>query len=163
MGQPALKYSFEEKRGLEKAHLTYGDFVHRFGAYFVDSLIFCVPIFVLGLVIQILTPDSMTGTNAEVLLGSAFGLLWLGAIIGSGLYFAYFESSEKEATPGKMIFGLKVTDLNGNSTSFGKATARYWAKMISAIPFGLGFVMPLLTEKKQALHDILVGTLVLKK
>ncbi len=163
MGQPAFKYSFEEKREVEKAHLHYGGLAHRFGAYLVDSIIFSVPVFIVGLIIQIIAPATVTQTNAQAILGSALGLLVLAAVIGSWLYFAYFESSENQATPGKMVFGLKVTDLNGNRISFGKATGRYWAKMISAIPFGLGFIMPFFTQKKQALHDILVGTLVFKK
>jgi uncharacterized RDD family membrane protein YckC len=79
------------------------------------------------------------------------------------LYFTMLEASAKQATPGKMVLGLIVTDLDGNQLSFGKANGRYWGKIISALILMIGFIMAGFTEKKQALHDILAGTLVIKK
>jgi uncharacterized RDD family membrane protein YckC len=72
------------------------------------------------------------------------------------------ESSSMQATLGKMALGLKVTDLNGKQISFGKATGRYFAKIISAIILLIGFIMVAFTEKKQGLHDMIAGTLVVK-
>jgi uncharacterized RDD family membrane protein YckC len=56
-----------------------------------------------------------------------------------------------------------VTDLAGRRISFGRATGRFFAKYISATILMIGFVMAGFTEKKQALHDILAGTLVIRK
>jgi uncharacterized RDD family membrane protein YckC len=53
--------------------------------------------------------------------------------------------------------------LDGNRISFGRATGRFFAKIISAIILGIGYIMAGFTEKKQALHDILAGTLVIRK
>src|SRR5262249_48371563 len=78
----------------------------------------------------------------------------------SWLYEALLESSEWQATVGKMIFGMKVTDLAGNRISFGQATARYFAKWLSAASLCIGFLMVAFSARKQGLHDILAGTLV---
>jgi uncharacterized RDD family membrane protein YckC len=59
-----------------------------------------------------------------------------------------------------MIFGMKVTDLNGARISFGRATARHFAKVLSAFVLFIGFIMVGFTERKQGLHDLLAGTLV---
>lgn len=83
--------------------------------------------------------------------------------IAGWLYFALMESSATQATLGKMALGLRVTDLEGRRIGFGRATGRYFGKYISAIILGIGFIMAGFTERKQALHDIMAGTLVVKK
>jgi uncharacterized RDD family membrane protein YckC len=70
------------------------------------------------------------------------------------------ESSSYQATLGKMIFGMKVTDLYGNRISFARATGRHFAKILSGMILGIGFIMVAFTERKQGLHDLLAGTLV---
>jgi uncharacterized RDD family membrane protein YckC len=79
------------------------------------------------------------------------------------LYYAIFESSSWQATLGKKALGLEVTDLAGNRISFGRATGRFFAKIISTLILFIGYIMAGFTEKKQALHDILAGTLVIRK
>jgi uncharacterized RDD family membrane protein YckC len=76
------------------------------------------------------------------------------------LYFALMESSAKQATLGKMALGIKVTDMMGNRISFGRATGRYFGKIISGLILYIGFIMAGFTEKKQALHDIMASCLV---
>lgn len=75
-------------------------------------------------------------------------------------YYAFFESSRNMGTPGKMILGLKVIDFEGNRISFGKATGRYFAKLLSAMVLLVGYIMAAFTERKQALHDILANCFV---
>jgi uncharacterized RDD family membrane protein YckC len=80
------------------------------------------------------------------------------------LYFAFLEGGEKQATWGKQIMGIYVTDLEGNRISFGRASGRFLAKIISGmIPLGIGYIMAGFTERRQALHDMIAGTLVLRR
>jgi uncharacterized RDD family membrane protein YckC len=88
------------------------------------------------------------------------GVTVIATLFGSWLYEAFMESSSYQATLGKMIFGMKVTDLNGNRISFERATGRHFAKWLSAMILGVGYIMVGLTERKQGLHDLLAGTLV---
>jgi len=72
------------------------------------------------------------------------------------------ESSARQGTIGKSLLGLRVTDFEGNRISLLRAVGRYFAKIISAFILLIGFIMVAFTEKKQGLHDMLAGTLVLK-
>ena len=76
---------------------------------------------------------------------------------------AGFESSVYQATLGKMMLGLRVTDLHGKRISIGRAVGRYFAKILSAVILCIGFIMAAFTQKKQALHDLIAGTLVVRK
>lgn len=82
-------------------------------------------------------------------------------IIVNWLYFALFESSKHQATLGKLALGIQVTTLEGNRISFGRATGRYFGKILSAMILYIGYIMAGLTMKKQALHDILASCLVI--
>jgi uncharacterized RDD family membrane protein YckC len=85
-------------------------------------------------------------------------------LIASWIYHAWMDSSEYQATLGKMALGLIVTDLNDRPISFARASGRFFAKIITGlIPFGIGYIMAGFTEKKQALHDMIASCLVLKK
>ena len=84
-------------------------------------------------------------------------------IIVVWLYAALMESSARQATLGKMMIGVVVTDTEGNRLSFGRASARYFAKFVSVITLMIGFIMAAFTKRKQALHDIMAGTLVIRK
>ena len=93
-----------------------------------------------------------------------FIVLILGLIAGQWLYFAWMESSVHQGTVGKMSLGLIVTDLQGRRVSFGRATGRFFSKIITGlIPFYIGYIMAGFTEKKQALHDMIASCLVLRK
>jgi len=88
------------------------------------------------------------------------GLVFILAIAGNWLYEAFMLSSSYQATLGKMIFGMRVTDLFGNRISFARATGRHFAKILSGMLLCIGFIMVAFTERKQGLHDMIAGTLV---
>ena len=58
---------------------------------------------------------------------------------------------------------MKVTDLSGQRVTFSRATARLFGKIVSYLPLGFGFVMPIFSKRKQALHDMMAGTLVVRR
>lgn len=87
--------------------------------------------------------------------------LALGVIL-DWLYSAFFECSRRQATLGKIVLGLIVTDFHGNRISFGQASKRYFSKFISSI-LVIGYLMAAFTQNKQALHDLIAHTLVIQK
>jgi uncharacterized RDD family membrane protein YckC len=111
-------------------------------AYLIDGLILLVPASLL-----------------RYQLGNGGALL---ALVVDWIYFAGLESSSSRATLGKMIVGVAVSDQNGNQISFGRATGRYFAKIISAITFGIGYLMVAWTDRKRGLHDMIAGTVVVR-
>jgi uncharacterized RDD family membrane protein YckC len=89
--------------------------------------------------------------------------VFLSVMVVSFAYAPWFHSSKWQATPGKLIFGLKVVNEQQQRIGFWKAFWREMAKLLSLIPLGAGYIMAAFTEKKQALHDKMCGTLVIKK
>lgn len=79
------------------------------------------------------------------------------------LYYAGLESSSLQGTLGKRLMGIKVTDLDGDPIGFGTATGRFLGKAISSLILGIGYLMAAFTGKKQALHDMIAGTLVMMR
>jgi len=79
------------------------------------------------------------------------------------LYFAFFESSKYQATPGKMVFKIVVTDTRGGAIGFGRATARYFSKWVGMLVLGLGILPLFFTKRKQTAHDLFAGTVVVDK
>jgi uncharacterized RDD family membrane protein YckC len=77
-------------------------------------------------------------------------------------YFALMESSRWQGTLGKLVMQIKVTDLNGERISFGRATGRYFLKVVSSVLFMLGYVIAF-SDQRQTWHDYLSKTLVLRK
>lgn len=133
---------------------SYAGFWKRFAAAFIDGIILTVGGMVVGFAF---------GLAYGAATGTAEGVEFFGNIIGiimGWLYAALFESSSKQATLGKMALGIKVTDLGGNPISFGKASGRHFGKIISTLILLIGFVMVAFTEKKQGLHDMMAGCLV---
>ncbi len=130
--------------------MAYAGFLRRLVAYLVDVLIFYIFFFVLGLIF-----GGAGGGGQEI-----FGII---ALVAAWLYFALMESSERQATLGKMAISIKVTNLEGDRISFGRATGRYFAKILSGIILLIGYIMAAFTAKKQGLHDMLAGTLVVMK
>jgi uncharacterized RDD family membrane protein YckC len=126
----------------------YAGFWLRALAVIIDSLIFILAGVIIGFILGAM------GGSAKSLDIPFFIISWL--------YYTLMESSTKQATIGKMVLGISVTDLSGNRISFGRATGRYFSKIISGIIFCIGYIMAAFTAKKQALHDIMASTLVIK-
>jgi uncharacterized RDD family membrane protein YckC len=95
---------------------------------------------------------------------AAFAVAWIVIMVITWLYYAKLQSGPRGATYGKRLMGLRVVTVDGRPLSFLNATGRYFAKFISGmIPFAIGFLMAAFTEKKQALHDMIAGTVVVKE
>jgi uncharacterized RDD family membrane protein YckC len=152
--------------------IVYAGFWLRALAYLVDAIVlgvFIVPI--------LAAAAMMTGVVAAIGgLGDPFrdgippafaefaAIVLLVTLGGTWLYHALLESSEWQATAGKKVLGLVVTDANGKRVSFARASGRHFAKIITGlIPLGIGYILAGVTEKKQALHDMLASCLVLRK
>jgi len=144
----------------------YAGFWQRFCASFIDGLILGAVNFVIqlglgGAMVAMAAPGNQGEPNPAV-LALAF-VAWIVQVVIQWLYHAIQESGEAQATIGKRALGLIVTDIDGQRLSFGRATGRYFAKILSSLICLIGFIMAAFTEKKQALHDMLAGTLVVRK
>jgi uncharacterized RDD family membrane protein YckC len=152
----------------------YAGFWLRFVAYLIDSavLTFGLGIFIIA-AIAILGLGFFRGLGQDIDRGNSVitvvlvMVLCLAALVftaGAWLYYAWMESSATQGTLGKMALGLIVADMQGRRVTFGRATGRFFAKMITGmIPFLIGYIMAGFTEKKQALHDMIASCVVLRR
>ncbi len=142
----------------------YAGFWLRVLAYIIDSILGVLLMLTVGFLV-----GAMIGFIIAVVGGSEEDIKAIAGFAGnvislviSWLWYTLTESSTWQATPGKKILGLKVTDEQGNRISFGLANKRYWSKILSTLILLGGFLMVAFTEKKQGLHDKIAGTLVVK-
>lgn len=152
---------------------AYAGFWKRFAAYLIDSIvigivamIILLPFFVVmgfGIAMTAMSEDAEQVIPAVIGAIIGYFFIILLAIVGQWLYFALMESSRHQGTLGKMALGIKVTDIAGNRLSFGRASGRYFAKIISGMTMGIGYLIAAFTEKKQALHDMIAGCLVVDR
>jgi uncharacterized RDD family membrane protein YckC len=163
--------------------MSYANFWARLAAFLLDVIILYIPNIILQTIVfsffgvpkAIVQLEAATGSTvdesqaAEAL--AQFMTVFLPAIaislvinlVVAWLYLALMESSAKQATLGKMALGIVVTDLNGGRISFARATGRYFSKAFLSSILLIGYIIAAFTEKKQALHDIIAGTLVVKR
>lgn len=173
MAEPAFKSQESLSPG---ATIYYAGFWYRFCAFFIDQVILGILgsfvcllfIFILNIVfpnlpVQLLAISQSGGKELKLLAFAVYGFLFTVGLVLNWVYFVYFETSEPQATPGKLLLGLYVTDLKGEPIKFWQSTRRTFSKILSLLPIGLGFVIAGFTRKKQALHDILSKSLVLKR
>jgi uncharacterized RDD family membrane protein YckC len=131
---------------------AYGGFWRRLVASLIDGVI-------LGVVQGLLFPVLARTEFGPTLGAPGFGIL---AALMYWLYFAGLEGSLLQATAGKMVMHLEVTDGEGRPIGFGHASLRHFAKILSSLILGVGWLMAAFTPRKQALHDLVAGTLVIK-
>ncbi len=147
----------------EPQPVRYAGFWLRFWAYLIDGILLSLVLtptqYFMGVpMFNFDTPPVMDFHYLKLVWGSSF-LTW----VISMLYFALMESSSKQATIGKIICGIYVTDEKGEPIGFGKALLRNISKLISGAIILIGYMMAGFTKKKQALHDMLAECLVVRK
>lgn len=148
----------------EYGHVDYAGFWLRFCALLIDQIICVVPFAIIGFIIGVSNPQAFTpGAQPSGAAAGLEGMLRIVEVVVGWLYYSLQESSARQATLGKLAVGIKVTDLDGQRISFGRATGRYFGKILSGCLLGIGYIMAAFTEKKQALHDQIASTLVVRK
>ncbi|HRX85191.1 MAG TPA: RDD family protein, partial [Phycisphaerae bacterium] len=138
--------------------VRYASFGARAAAAFVDFVILQIvssiinAVFLGVLLSKLDTTTILIATIVPLVLDAAFTML----------YSVWLESSKWQATPGKMLMHLKVVDVEGRRISFGRSSWRNFAKGFSMLTLGVGYLMPLWTRRRQALHDQAAGCCVVR-
>jgi uncharacterized RDD family membrane protein YckC len=159
---------------MNQTQAVYAGFWMRFLAWVIDTILLgIVSVIIMIPFLGVMGVTAFTSAGEGDYESGSPGLMialfstYLFAIIAIAavgwLYFALMESSAKGGTLGKLALGLRVTDLNGNKISFGRATGRYFGKIVSGAILYIGYIMAGFTQQKQALHDIMAGCLVVRK
>lgn len=135
----------------------YASPLQRLGAVVLDFLILGAGVFFMLFVLALILPGLFESQETSAMVGQL-----MPCILGL-LYYAGMESSQFQATPGKLALGFKVTDLQGRRISFSKAVGRHFAKILSFLFLFAGYLMIFFTRRHQGLHDILAGCLAVRR
>jgi uncharacterized RDD family membrane protein YckC len=138
--------------------VEYAGFWPRLWALLIDQILLSVAAFIVGFVIGFIIGVS----GGDITTGVEWTINVI-VLVGYYLYYAIMESSPAQATVGKQALGIQVTDLEGNRISFWRALGRNLAKIVSVLTLFIGYIIAGFTAKKQALHDMIASTLVVKK
>ncbi len=157
----------------EAIKVTYAGFWWRFLAHIIDNIIisfassiFILPIFgIFGISLFSMERSGYDFEDPEILIPIIMMYSSIGIIstVIKWLYYALMESSKTQGTVGKLVLKIKVTDYDGNRISFARATGRYFGKILSGMILFIGYIMAGLTERKQALHDMMASCYVMKE
>ena len=156
-----IRTGLRTRQVVEQAvRVRYAGFWRRFAAAMIDGIVVnivtIILAFIIGFIIGAVTGGGAGAQNVALAVGYLVGILvgWI--------YYAGMESSSNQVTLGKKLLGLYVTDLEGRSISFLRATGRHFGKIVSLLILFIGYLMIAFTDKKQGLHDQMAGCLVVR-
>lgn len=151
---PAARVARETETGEDFA---YAGFWVRFGAAVVDAFVLGVPAFLAaGALVAVI------GAAADPAL--LVLTVYVVPILASWLYFAGMESGARSATLGKRAFHLQVLSADRQERiGFGRASARFFGRYLSMLVLYIGYLMQPFTARRQALHDLVAGTVVVSR
>ncbi|BBP42760.1 RDD family protein [Thiosulfativibrio zosterae] len=141
--------------------VTYAGFWKRTLAFLLDYIVMMVLIIVFSFGMGMMMAHNGVDATADDTLALFDALMQLVVLMLGWLYFGVLESSKYQATLGKLLIGLKVTDIHGERLSFWRATGRHFGKYLSFLLVGIGFLMVAFTRRKQGLHDFMASCLVI--
>ena len=154
-------HEVEQLRGLlgfSKQHLApqyFAGFDQRWMASALDWFMVLLVIIFFGLIALLSTSDKST----QIMI--ALSVLGIIPIVNF-IYHVVMEASPKQATYGKQILKIKVTDLLGERIDVARSLGRNVAKILSVLTLFIGYLYSFFNSKQQCLHDVVAGTLVIK-
>jgi uncharacterized RDD family membrane protein YckC len=151
----------------QPGQFVYAGFWIRFCAKFLDGIILAIIGACLNMTIAYLVLGSPNYLGRALLKYSPHDRLVFQAIsfplgIAVAIVYACFFILRWDATPGKMALGLKLVRSDGERLSAGRIIGRYFSEWLSAIILCIGYIMVAFDEEKQALHDRICDTRVIR-
>jgi len=154
-------YTFMDEFSGEAHPPVYGGFWRRFVAAVIDSIVIAIPNWVIMAVFMGGTAVAIGEDNPFAMLAAMSTSMTITFVLNT-LYYSLMESSSWQATLGKRAMDLKVTDEQGQRISLGRALGRTLSKYLSSLILLIGYIMAAFSSRKQALHDKIASTLVVK-
>jgi uncharacterized RDD family membrane protein YckC len=133
----------------------------------LDSLILGIPGSIIFGIVQANVPTEIvacSGGLCEQPTGGGFAILGLASLASLAVgvwYYAEFDGRRGQ-TVGKSALGVRVVDIATNEPiGGGRGVGRYFAKWLSALPCGLGYLWMLWDNERQTWHDKMVRSIVI--
>ncbi len=156
--------------------LDYVGFGTRLVAHVIDSFVLFAPVLLWFFAALALTPATLEEMSANPDFGNLLGsrtpspnerqfmlVFWAGTFVIEWLYRGFMESSSAQATLGKQFLGIVVANTDGTRLTFGRASVRHVAKLVSQLTANVGYLLILFTPRRQGLHDLIADTIVVRR
>lgn len=143
---------------MQSREFEYVGFWVRTGAAIIDTIL--MVLITAPLLVSIYGWDYFDGESSELIAGPAdFLISWVLPAMAVIMFWVF-----KQATPGKMAISAQIVDATtGQPASTPQLVGRYFAYFVSTIPLFLGIFWVAFNKRKQGWHDLLAGTVVIKK
>lgn len=156
--KPVFLQKLAEGVQINIGELRYAGFWIRFAAKFLDGLILGIPVF--GVMIIIIIAAASGGPSPLVDLVGVFAQL---AFYGLNILYSVFFVGKYGATPGKMICKIRIVTAAGEKVTYGRATGRVFAELLSGLICNIGYLIAAFDKEKRSLHDHICNTRVVYK
>lgn len=135
----------------------YAGFWRRFGTGIVDTLVLYFP----ASIVRVLSGADAFGMDSSWSQPAVLRAMLVNFLLW-WLYSALFESSRAQGTLGQQLLGIRVCDDRLRRISFVRATGRCWGQFLSLLTCGFGYLVNLWTKKRQTLHDLAAGCVLVR-
>lgn len=121
-----------------------------------------------AIVLELIVPESNSSTFSTSLAESEQREDTIATIVGNvsviGWFAYYWWGNATGQSLGKKLLGIRIVqDTDGSAPGWGRGLGRTIGYFISSVPFGLGYLWALWDPRKQAWHDKMVGTVVVRE
>lgn len=140
---------------------VYASFGERFAAFLLDWFFLAV-LSAVGIGISFAMAKSIDNTT-----GAFFAIAIFWAALGSSLmgivYWIGGDANAAGQTLGRKTMGIRLVDgTTYQPIGLGRAIGRWFAESVCVLTLGLGYLAPLWTPRKQAFHDSIIGSVVIR-
>ena len=142
--------------GAAPGEFQYAGFWIRFVAKFFDNILMSVVVFFITMMLGAVAGGA--GESGATLVAVFYFLASYGLPIAYNTFFV----GKYGATPGKMAFGIKIVRPDGDDVTYLRAFGRYFAEILSALIFLIGYIMAAFDDEKRSLHDRICDTRVIR-
>jgi uncharacterized RDD family membrane protein YckC len=139
----------------------------RLVAYLLDTVLLSI-LLIVALIVGggfIVSGATYVGSRMTVMgpnAGLGFFIIFI-AVILSVIYWLFFWARGGQ-TPGMRVFGLHVVrDRDGSRIGWGTAILRLIGMYVASTVFYLGFVWIFIDKRRRGWHDLIAGTVVIKR
>ncbi len=141
----------------ERSLLRYAGFWIRFAARVLDGAILFLASIAVGFAVGFFVSFGV-GTGAALIAS------WVSSVsqLVLGMIYEIVFLHKYQATPGKMVLGIRVIALGKESISIPLALGRFFAAVLSGILLYIGYIIAAFDREKRALHDHICNTRVVR-
>jgi len=143
---------------------AYASWIRRVGAYLIDYILLLIAGAIAGAIAGVI--ESMSCTTESCGGWSVMGRIIAAVLYLAPLAFLIWNEGYRQGTTGssigKSVLKFKVvSERTSEPIGFGLSVVRYFAHFIDSIIFGIGYLLPLFTAKRQTIADMIMNTVCL--